>query len=751
MRANTRRFRLALTWLTLVVLMLSVFAAVPVRAATINVPVDYATIQAAIDAANGGDTVLVAPGTYVENIDFKGKALTVESESGPAVTTINGSGSGSVVTFKSGEGPGSVIKGFTITNGAASNASSRGAAGGGILCDGASPTIISNVITGNRAENTGEGGGAGGGIALTQGASAIIKQNTITENDATTDYLGGGWDSGATAGGGILVDWNSEPIIEDNVITDNYGYNNKGWGHSAGGIAVVHWANATITRNTITRNIADQDASGGGIVVTFGAQASVDRNFITHNEATNKRTRYSAAGGGFFCDKGAQVDITNNVIAHNSAIDTATADATGGDAGGGIMQKWEGNNLRVINNVIFDNYAESARGYAAGGICQGHWTDQITIFNDIIWNNRVGVGYPAMPDLRQYQPDVNKAYVTYNDISQEVFPGVGNIQADPLFVDPGGDDFHLQSSSPCIDTGTNVGAPPIDLEGRIRPWDGDGDLTAVVDMGAYEYGAPLPDTEGPITSDVVADPNSAPVGTPIDLTANVDDSTTGGSNIASAKYNVDDGSWSGMSAQDSAFDEVSEDVTANIGSFEGPGVHEICVRGTDAAGNLGGPECILLAIYDPTAGFVTGGGWIDSPSGAYTPDDPDDPDLTGKATFGFVSRYKKGATVPTGQTEFQFRVADLNFHSTSYQWLVIAGARAQYKGSGTINGAGDYGFMLTAIDGQINGGGGTDKFRIKIWNKATDSMIYDNKAGESDTGDAATELGGGSIVIHKKK
>lgn len=154
----------------------------------------------------------------------------------------------------------------------------------------------------------------------------------------------------------------------------------------------------------------------------------------------------------------------------------------------------------------------------------------------------------------------------------------------------------------------------------------------------------------------------------------------------------------------------------------------------------------LVAVYDPAAGFVTGGGWISSPEGAYTAD----PSLVGKATFGFVSKYQKGAAVPTGQTEFQFRVAGLNFKSSSYEWLVIAGARAQYKGTGTINGAGNYGFMLTAIDGQLPGGGGTDKFRIKIWDKATDTMIYDNMLGSSDTNDPTTVLGGGSIVIHKK-
>jgi predicted GH43/DUF377 family glycosyl hydrolase len=176
-----------------------------------------------------------------------------------------------------------------------------------------------------------------------------------------------------------------------------------------------------------------------------------------------------------------------------------------------------------------------------------------------------------------------------------------------------------------------------------------------------------------------------------------------------------------------------------------PGVYTITLRVEDDDGDSDEALFQYLVVYDPNGGFVTGGGWINSPPEAYRPA----PSLVGKATFGFVSKYQKGATVPTGQTEFQFRVADLNFKSTSYEWLVIAGARAKYKGSGTINGSGDYGFMLTAIDGQIGGGGGVDMFRIKIWEEANDSIIYDNKHGAPDTGDDATELGGGSIVIHK--
>jgi PKD repeat protein len=118
-----------------------------------------------------------------------------------------------------------------------------------------------------------------------------------------------------------------------------------------------------------------------------------------------------------------------------------------------------------------------------------------------------------------------------------------------------------------------------------------------------------------------------------------------------------------------------------------------------------------IVVYDPSSGFVTGGGWIMSPEGAYAAD----PTLTGKANFGFNAKYKKGANTPDGQTEFHFQVADFNFHSTEYDWLVVAGAKAKFKGTGTINGEGNYGFMLTATDSAINGGGDVDGFRIKIW------------------------------------
>lgn len=180
-------------------------------------------------------------------------------------------------------------------------------------------------------------------------------------------------------------------------------------------------------------------------------------------------------------------------------------------------------------------------------------------------------------------------------------------------------------------------------------------------------------------------------------------------------------------------------------SYDAAGIYNVCLTVND--GYVDSTKvCTLAVVYDPAGGFVTGGGWIDSPAGAYTPD----PNLTGKATFGFVAKYKKGADVPDGNTEFQFKAGDLNFHSTSYDWLVVAGAKAMFKGVGTINGEGNYKFMISAIDGQINGGGGMDKFRIKIWEEVNgvENVIYDNQIGTDDNSDPTTVLSGGSIVIH---
>lgn len=150
----------------------------------------------------------------------------------------------------------------------------------------------------------------------------------------------------------------------------------------------------------------------------------------------------------------------------------------------------------------------------------------------------------------------------------------------------------------------------------------------------------------------------------------------------------------------------------------------------------------LLVVYDPNGGFVTGGGSFTSPVGAYV----ENPTATGRANFGFVSKYLKGAKVPTGETEFQFKAGDLKFNSTSYDWLGITNSKATYKGTGALHGEDGYKFTLTAIDG---GKLGVDKIRIKI-SESTGRVVYDNQIGAADDADPTTVINGGSIIIYRK-
>jgi hypothetical protein len=176
-------------------------------------------------------------------------------------------------------------------------------------------------------------------------------------------------------------------------------------------------------------------------------------------------------------------------------------------------------------------------------------------------------------------------------------------------------------------------------------------------------------------------------------------------------------------------------------SYTTAGVYNVCLTVND--GSLDSDQaCTMAIIYDPSAGFITGGGWIDSPVGAYKADET----LAGKATFGFVSKYQKGTSVPTGNTAFQFDLAGLAFSSTSYEWLVVnkAGMNAQFKGTGQINGLTDpngnaYRFMLWASDGS------PDTFRIRIW--------WEDAVGEHDVYDNGVDqtIGAGNIVVHTGK
>ncbi|OLE87270.1 MAG: hypothetical protein AUG08_12360 [Acidobacteria bacterium 13_1_20CM_2_55_15] len=194
-----------------------------------RVPADFPSIQAAIDASANGDTVLVSPGTYRENIDFRGKRITVQSESGPESTIIDGGGSGTVVKFVTREDESTVIRGFTIQNG------SQSYEGGGIGVSGSSPKILGNRIINNL----------GCGISVNFG-SPVIQGNTISHNQRTC----------GVGAGAIYLGGSSSPQVLDNIISDNTG-------GSIGG-AIIDWsADKAVIRNNII--MGNKGSGEGGI------------------------------------------------------------------------------------------------------------------------------------------------------------------------------------------------------------------------------------------------------------------------------------------------------------------------------------------------------------------------------------------------------------------------------------------------------------------------------------------------------
>ena len=240
----------------------------------------------------------------------------------------------------------------------------------------------------------------------------------------------------------------------------------------------------------------------------------------------------------------------------------------------------------------------------------------------------------------------------------------------------------------------------------------------------------------PSVGEITAPMDPVAVGTEINVGADFTDPDTGDTHTA-----VWD--WGDGETSDGAVDQTNDSVTGSH-TYTLPGVYTVTLTVTDDEGDSGESVFKYVVVYDPDGGFVTGGGWIESPEGAYAPD----PLLTGKASFGFVSKYQQGAGVPTGQTQFRFRVADLTFHSDTYEWLVVAGHQAKFKGDGAINGEGNYGFMITAVDEALTPSTAVDLFRIKIWDKETDDVVYDNQMGDPEDSEPTTEIGGGSIVIH---
>ena len=260
------------------------------------------------------------------------------------------------------------------------------------------------------------------------------------------------------------------------------------------------------------------------------------------------------------------------------------------------------------------------------------------------------------------------------------------------------------------------------------------------DGGSTEYGAAVQVANAPPVPVITGPPSGSlyKIGDPVTVTGTFTD--PGVNDTHTATWSFD-----GVTLPGSVSEVNGVGSTSVVTSFSVAGVYSIRLTVTDNSGasastsTVNGTEA-LIVVYDPSAGFVTGGGWINSPVGAYRPE----PQLGGKATFGFVSKYAKGANTPSGSTEFHLEATHFDFNSTSYQWLVVAGSKAQYKGTGEVNGVGGYGFILTAYDGN------PDRLRLKVWDGGG-SIVYDNALGSSDDIDAANPqpLGGGQIIIRR--
>jgi hypothetical protein len=444
----------------------------------INVPGDQPSIQEGINAAINGDTVLVADNTYYENINFKGKSITVASDmlmdndsTHRDNTIINGSfpfypDSGSVVSFVSGEDSSSILKGFTITGGTGT-ISLPGVVrvGGGIVCLNSGPKICDNRILQNNVNYNviALGGGIGAGPP-TSTASVVIKNNLLMDNTVE-----GGVNS---QGAGIYLSSNGR--VSGNYILDNLA------------------------------NSINMDAYGGGLYVGSVDSVIVTGNYFLRNKALTNTTTQLGIGGGmfFFNDSVAFVRILGNTVAEN---EVSSRNFTAG-AGVGIERTGNlGGDVLFANNLIYNNYYSgfdvchggglylnrsivkvinnTITGNTAsfgGGISCSH-SDSTTLFmNNICWGD-TATQSPGEIDLYLSSPPT----FVYNDIQDTLWPGEGNIDADPQLVADS-----LANSSPCIGAGilaydfggVIVNSPSVDINGRMRPYPAGSDP----DMGAWE-------------------------------------------------------------------------------------------------------------------------------------------------------------------------------------------------------------------------------------------------------------------------
>ncbi len=287
-------------------------------------------IQDCLNACATGDTVLVAKGTYNENIYWPNtNSIKLISEIGQDSTIIDGQSLTQVIFVAGQVDTTTVISGFKITNGYAQY-------GGGIQCDyNNSPIIENNLITENIAYGTAYG--HGGGIGLDYYASPIIRGNIISKNQATGSWSGGG---------GIVVIEGCAPVISDNIIEENYS--------TAGGAGIMchDYSSAVVTGNTIRKNTSP--VAGGGICMQRTINTVVIGNTITENDAPY--------GAGLDTGNDDSSLVRRNIITSNTNASGVTCGRNNkslidsciivNNEGGGVYLEVTGNTILRHNNII---------------------------------------------------------------------------------------------------------------------------------------------------------------------------------------------------------------------------------------------------------------------------------------------------------------------------------------------------------------------------------------------------------------
>ncbi len=240
----------------------------------------------------------------------------------------------------------------------------------------------------------------------------------------------------------------------------------------------------------------------------------------------------------------------------------------------------------------------------------------------------------------------------------------------------------------------------------------------------------------PVVGAISAPGDPIKLGTTISASANFTDANAGDTHTA--VWDWGDGTTSAGAVSEAS----GAGTVTGSKKYAQAGVYTVTLIVTDNTGRTGSATFSSVVIYNPDGPSVNGGGWITSPVGSSTLV----PSASGKANFNVNAQYKKGKTAPEGSSQLQFKAGNIDFKSVSCFWLVANGPRAQYKGSGTVNGVGGYSFLLTVIDRDQPGGGGVDKLRLKIAD-STGRVVYDNRMGLPDNSNDLTPLGGGNITV----